>query len=196
MVTTHLGKFPEPKINNIRDVIFDEMMAYGALLNTEVLYYFLIDRIGVGKSNATAFALKAHYGGKKVSSRTLKEILIDNNYELEQRQVTQFVKRFLKSSRIEVLDVTPTTWQMNGFSTQERPYIAGFKRGDVETADVRPSETDVFVTLVNQRRQLKVDIQQKEEQIRKEFIPEVIMERNRLKAELDEITNKLLTIHN
>lgn len=202
VVTTHLGKFPLKKINDIRDIIFEEMMGRhvemmgGHLVNTEILYCYLVDKMNVGKMNAAALALKSHGGGRVVSSRGLKEVLIDNNYELEQRQVTQFIKRFLKSTRIEVLDGSPTTWQMNGFSTQEPPYLAGYERGGPEVVAIQTAEKDTFVELVNRRRELKTLIQQKEQHIQQDnIIPELISERNELKIELEDITHQLSNLH-
>lgn len=197
MVTTHLGKFPVKKVNDIRDIIFDQMMADGALLYTEILFYLLVDRMNVPNGIASNLALDVHYGGRQVSSRGLKEVLVENRFELEQRQVTQFVKRFMKSSRVEVLDKSPTTWQMNGFSTFEPPYFAGYSRNDSKIENIQPRKKTTFAELINRRNILKHQISQKEQLIQDSmFEPTIINERNELKSRLEEITQELTNLHN
>jgi len=131
-MSAHLGKMPVSRINKIRDAIFSELMNEDNLLFTEILYYVLRDN-GVPQITANRMALKIHNGGKIVNSAYLKEQLL-HKYKSEHhvKQITAFVRRHMKSTRIEEIDAIVSTWQMNGFSTHELPYIAGYKNELIE----------------------------------------------------------------
>lgn len=137
----------------LRSRIGEEML--GNLIEAEVLYYVFKDVIGVedvmlyelgidegnisgkkiGKKNATELALVlSGGGGKRVDASSLSKMLYVYNkcYALTPKGVGRFMSsHMMKSSRVEMIVVNHRrTWEMNGFSTEEPPYIAGYERGN------------------------------------------------------------------
>lgn len=184
MVTTHLGKYVEKRKNNIRSKIFDYMMGDGLLLNTEVFFYFLVDDLGIDREIATELAMSIHGGGRKVTSKGLEGELANTSYELEQRQITIFIKRYMKSSRIEVIKEEPYIWQMNGFSRLEAPYVSGFERRTIEKV---VSEKEDMRTELEKVEQIIILYKEKFDGL----LPDVVQERNRLKEEISNLIQEI-----
>jgi len=191
MVTTHLGKFckSHAKIDKIRSIIYNELVPHEGLLNTEVLFYVLVDKISVSPEVATDLALKVHGGGSQVTSAGISSALVGTSHELEQRQITMFMKRHMKSTRIQILKKTPYIWQMNGFSTFEPPFIAGFSRVDDQTS-VPVSQCD-FSELVVRGNVLKEEINQLNEQLIVEAEATLVIRKNELQSEYDEVCTQI-----
>lgn len=193
MVTTNLGKMPNWRQEKIIGKIYDILMSDGALLNTEVLYYFLVDDIGVPHSQATRMALKIHGGGREVNSRYIQDALLEDSdsekgVELERRQVAHLIKRFIKSTRVETLDKTPTCWRMNGFSTHEKPYISGYER---EINKIRKERGKKLDTLINKRESLKEELNQYEQQLSTGFDITTIQRKIKIRNKIDRISQEI-----
>ena len=125
----NIGSWNDKKVMHSQLMVGEVMMGGMNLINSEVLYYVLKDVIGLDQESATAMALKVHNGGKKVSPKSVSIIFNERTHHgLYPRQATRFMKHYMRSTRINQIDENPSIWQMNGFSTEEPPYIAGFER--------------------------------------------------------------------
>ena len=132
MATTNLGKIK--RVDRIRNAIYDELMEgmmnnnidSHIFLDREILFYTLLNH-NVTEKEALYCTTKIYGEGRQIVSRGLKETFACTSNELGQKQFTKFISKFMKSGRIEILDTSPYTWRMNGFSTHEEPYIAGFE---------------------------------------------------------------------
>lgn len=135
MATTNLGKIK--RVDRIRNAIYDVLMEgmmnnninSHIFLDREVLFYLLLEH-GISEEEALYCTTKIYGEGKQVVSRGLKETFACTSNELGQKQFTKFISKFMKSGRIELLNTSPYTWRMNGFSTFETPYIVGFEDKD------------------------------------------------------------------
>ena len=142
------GKLTEEKIDDILSQIGECML--GNLIETEALYYVIQDVVGfehdvlffdvkpnnnggfemkkLGSKDATELALHIHGGGKTTNAKTISENI---EQKFNSRKVSSFIRIFMDSSRVQVMEDRrgkKMTWEMNGFSTHERPHIAGFQR--------------------------------------------------------------------
>lgn len=141
------NKLSPQTVENWRGIIGEEMV--GDLIDAEVLFYYLYDKMGlkegikfyditdddsgrgkfIGFCNAIGISLEIHNGGRKMyASEISRAVNRVRRNGLDRKQVHFFLKKYMKSSRIEVISKAPLVWQMNGFSTFERPYLAGYER--------------------------------------------------------------------
>lgn len=171
MVSTHLGKLSEGRINTLRGAIGEDMI--GQLVEAETLFYAIVDVIGVGPQTAQEIVLYCFSGGDKVSAKRISDVTNEikgKTYGFSTRRVHQFMKRYMKSTRIELISKQPQVWQMNGFSTFEPPYICGYERSTIESLMKHRNEIkqkidafneeistfpDNFVELVHERQELQ-----------------------------------------
>ena len=124
-----MAKLSPTTIENIRDHLFKKLS--GQLLDTEVLFYVLTDQVGLSNECAKFFALQCYSGGRVFDAKEVRTIIKNRYkaYELNPKQSARFVNReMMKSSRIQLLDEAPYIWELNGFATNQPPYIAGFDR--------------------------------------------------------------------
>ena len=80
---------------------------------------------------AKFYALQCHVGGKVFDAEEIRTIIKRRwkAYELNPKQSARFINRhMMKSSRIRVVDTMPYVWELNGFATNQPPYIAGYER--------------------------------------------------------------------
>jgi len=114
-------------VHKIRDAIWESMVEN--LLETEVLFYYLVEELGVHPSFAEEYAMDIFKGGGTITSCQIEGLTaqLGRRYELSPKQAWVFMKRNLNSSRIQVIDTSPNVWEVNGFSTFEPPYIAGYE---------------------------------------------------------------------
>lgn len=141
------GKLDQAKVNDILSQIGECML--GGLVETEALYYVIQDVIGfehdilffdiknnngaleiekIGNKNATELALHVHKGGKVCDAKKISKNI---QQKYNPRKVSSFIRIFMNSSRVQLMEDRRgknKTWEMNGFNTHERPYIAGFER--------------------------------------------------------------------
>lgn len=154
MRSTHLGSMGKDRINKTIDIVGEYMMHN--LVITETLFYTLLDIVGLEKEYAEHIALKICGGGRKVTAASVSSVTQDmgsRTYGLSSKQAAIFMKRHMKSSRIQLLSSNPKVWLMNGFSTLEKPFIAGDAREDIYTL---LEERDVLkrrVTKINSKIQ-------------------------------------------
>lgn len=147
MVSTHLGKLSGERTDTLREIIGEEMI--GQLVEAETLFYTLVDVIGVGSQTAQLLVRCCFNGGAKVNAKKITDITMDikgKTYHLSTRRVHRFMKTHMKSTRIELISIQPQVWQMNGFSTFEPPYIAGYAREGV--AGILKDANDIINELV------------------------------------------------
>ena len=123
-----MGTWSDRTINNIRSEVGEQLL--GQLIETEVLFYVLTDTLGLDNDSASFWAMKIFKGGKIFDGQLVSDII--NNrwtaYELNPKQASRFVKRHMKSSRINQIDESPIVWELNGFGTNQPPYLAGYER--------------------------------------------------------------------
>lgn len=124
-----MGKWSDRTIDFVRSEIFEKLQ--GQLLETETLFYVLTDTLGMSNDCAKFWSLKCFSGGKVFDAEEISKIISDRwkAYELNPRQSTRFVKRHMRSSRIVEIDERPYVWELNGFGSNQPPYIAGYSRG-------------------------------------------------------------------
>lgn len=193
MATTHLGKIK--RVDRIRNAIYDELME--GMMNTninshifldrEILFYTLLNH-GITEKEALYCTTKIYGEGKQVVSRGLKETFACTSNELGQKQFTKFINKFMKSGRIELLDTSPYTWRMNGFSTHEEPYIVGFgktkatkiQEGKIETINKKIKKIDKNLLKIN------------EDILNGKIEPEIIKRRNFLIKKKKRLQHRLL----
>ena len=122
-----VGQKDSGTVNNIRAEIWEDML--DELVITEVLFYHLVEEHGLQPRLAEFYALGIFRGGGKMTSCKIEGITADmgRKYAISSKQAWKFMLRYLKSSRIQIIDEHPNVWQVNGFSTFERPYIAGYE---------------------------------------------------------------------
>ena len=123
-----LGKWSDKTLDNIRSEVGEQLL--GQLVETETLFYVLTDILGMSNDCARHFAMRFFSGGRVFDSKEVSSIISREwkAYELNPKQATRFIKRFMKSSRINQIDESPIVWELNGFSTNQPPFIAGFER--------------------------------------------------------------------
>lgn len=123
-----MGKWSDRTIENIKSEVEEELLHQ--LVETETLFYFLTDKLGMDNGSAQFWALKCFKGGKIFDSEDISFIISSKwkAYELNPKQATRFIKRHMKSSRIMQIDESPIIWELNGFATNQPPYIAGYER--------------------------------------------------------------------
>jgi len=130
-MATNLGKIK--RVEKIRNIIFDEMMEglmdkdlnSHIFLDREILFYTLLEH-GLKQDEANLLATKIYGEGKQIVSNGLKDIFSEEKNGLGRNQITKFIGRYMNSKRVELIKEIPYTWRMNGFSTFESPYIAGY----------------------------------------------------------------------
>ena len=179
-MTTHLGKRDAKRLERIRDIVSEELM--GQLIFSETLFYVLIDEIKLEIDDANALAMKIFSGE---NSRDAKELAIATQedgiqYGVSARQMPFFMKRFVRSTRIKMLDTNPLQWQMNGFKTFERPYICGYERPTLETLC---TERQFFIKQIN-----KID---KKLSVWPDNVKDLYLERNKLHNQVKVLNNKI-----
>jgi hypothetical protein len=132
-MTTHIGKRDVKRLFRIRDIVSEAMI--GQLIESETLFYTLVDEVGLKPDEAEALSLKMFSGGYSIDAKELASIAQENGIQfgLSSRQMPFFVKRFVKSTRIQTLDTNPIQWRMNGFKTFEPPYICGYERASIKS---------------------------------------------------------------
>ena len=122
-------KLSDNTICNIRDHLFKKLQ--GQLIETETLFYVLTDEVGLSNDCAKFFALECYSGGRVFDAKEVRTIIKNRwkAYELNPKQSARFVNRqMMKSSRIALIDDAPFVWELNGFATNQPPYIAGYER--------------------------------------------------------------------
>lgn len=187
MRSTHLGSMGKDRINKTIDVVGEHMMSN--LVTTETLFYTLLDVVGLEKEYAEYVSLKLCGGGRKVTAASVSSITQEmgsRTYGLSSKQAAIFMKRHMKSSRIQLLSSNPKVWLMNGFSTLEKPFIAGDAREDIYTL---LEERDVLkrkVTKINNK------IQQFPDNLG-ELVQQRMWIQNRLSTVKDRIETHVLT---
>lgn len=179
-MATHLGKRDATRMMKLRDVIGEHMTE--TLLESEILFYYLLDSCNMNLEQAKELAVYIHKGGKKMNANAISDITesVGVYYELSTRQINAFMKEYMKSTRIQIVDDMPKTWQMNGFSRYEEPYIAGYCR-------------ETFASLVEEKEGLQNKINKLNVKIQ-EFpnnINELFTERQRLIKTKNAITQKI-----
>lgn len=127
------GKLKPSTINNIRLEVGEKLL--GNIVPTEVLFYVLTDIIGMNNLDARFWTFKLDRGdgfggGEVFSGDTVSKIICERwtAYGLDPRQASRFVTNHMKSSRIIKIEKQPYVWEFNGFGTNQRPYIAGYRR--------------------------------------------------------------------
>lgn len=128
------GKLKPKTINNIRLEVGENIL--GNIISTEVLFYVLTDTLGMSNSDARFWTLQLNKkdgfgGGEIFTGDTVSNIICERwtAYELNPKQASRFVNRYMKSTRIIQIDKQPYKWKYNGFGIDQSPYIAGFERG-------------------------------------------------------------------
>ena len=122
-------KLSPTTVSNIREHLFDKLS--DQLLDTEVLFYTLTDQLGFSNECAKFYALKCYNGGKVFDAEEVRTLIKRRwkAYELNPKQSARFVNgKMMKSSRIQVIDTKPYIWELNGFATNQPPYIVGYDR--------------------------------------------------------------------
>jgi hypothetical protein len=132
-MTTNIGKRDIKRLYRIRDLIGEAML--GQLIEAETLFYTLVDEVGLKSEEAEALSLKMFSGGYAYDSKELASIAQEDGIQfgLSSRQMPFFIKRFVKSTRIQALDTNPAQWRMNGFKSFEPPYICGYERPSIKS---------------------------------------------------------------
>ena len=123
----HISQRDGKTVDKIRSAIWEDML--DNLIITEVLFYHLVEEQAVSPLFAEMYALDLCGGGGKITSSQIEGLTSDlgQRYSISSKQAWKFMRRYLKSSRIEIIDENPNVWQVNGFSTFERPYISGYE---------------------------------------------------------------------
>jgi len=126
-VAKTVGQKDGNTVDNIRSVIWEDML--DELVITEVLYYYLVEEHGLKPLLAEYYAMEVFRGGGTMTSCRIETITseMSRKHEVSSKQAWKFMLRYLKSSRIQIIDEHPNVWQVNGFSTFEPPYIAGYE---------------------------------------------------------------------
>jgi len=124
-----MGKWSEKTINNVRSEIGERLL--DELIETETLFYVLTDILGMDNHSASFWAMQCFRGGMIFDGQLISDMVCERwkAYELNPKQATRFIKRFMKSSRIIQVDESPIVWELNGFGSNQPPFIAGFERG-------------------------------------------------------------------
>lgn len=124
-----MGNWSGRTIQNLQLDIGEALV--GQLIDTEILFYVLTDTVGMNNDDAKFWALKVYGGGRTFDANEVSKITSDKYtaYQLNTRQATRFIHKHMKSSRISIISDRPYVWEMNGFGTNEKPYIAGAVRG-------------------------------------------------------------------
>jgi hypothetical protein len=132
-MTTNIGKRDIKRLYRIRDLIGEAML--GQLVEAETLFYALVDEVGLKSEEAETMALKMFTGGYTVDAKELASIAQESGIQfgLSSRQMPFFIKRFVKSTRIQTLNTNPAQWRMNGFKSFEPPYICGYERPSIKS---------------------------------------------------------------
>ena len=130
-------KLSKTTVKNIRNHLYNKLSyemekeESNEFLNTEVLFYTLTDGLGMSNECAKFFALKCHSGGKVFDAEEVRTIIKRRwkAYELNPKQSARFVNiHMMKSSRFQRIGSMPYIWELNGFATNQPPYIAGYQR--------------------------------------------------------------------
>lgn len=122
-----VGQKDGSTVDKIRDAIWEDML--GNLIETEVLFYHLVEEQGIAPLFAEIYAMDICRGGGNITSSQIESLTsqLGRRYAISSKQAWKFMIKYLKSSRIQILDGKAVIWQVNGFSTFEPPYIAGYE---------------------------------------------------------------------
>jgi len=139
-------KLSDKTVSMIREVIGEELL--GHLIPTECLYYVLTDKLGMSNGCAKFFAVKCHGGGRVFDAEEFSRLTTQKwkKHQMPAKTASRFIKRYMVGGRIKEINKRPYVWELNGFESNEPPFIAGYSREpDGTVGGIQPVEQEELI---------------------------------------------------